>query len=1011
MFKKVLSMSQGKASGQGSHRRTGSLFQSEEGAKLDELARASSYLSGRGESKEFNAFDVIEECDELLRTIFFAVVRETVGEEFLNKLMRVYEASEKFGASKDSKDFEAMKSMLDGMAVDESLQFASAYSNLLNLHNISEQVANAMEERHKRLDDIPKGRAKTTNGAIKGLIRAGKSTDEIYAALANQHVDLVLTAHPTQALRRSMLKSFGKIREKLLQLQRFRLSHYERAEVLDEIRSSVAAAWRTDEIRRTPPKPQDEMRQGLTYFQQTIWDGIPTFMRRVDTSLLANGCPRLPLDRSLVTFGSWMGGDRDGNPYVTSTCTRDVVLLARVQGVNLLFHAIQRLIFELSMWRCNVVVKELASNILENSESDKQKVFEERKKRNYDDFWKAIPSHEPYRVILAELRDKLYNTREALQRAIADPDVTIDMHDDSIIRHKEELFEPLVACYESLIEVGDGQIANAYLLDVIRQVQCFGLGLVKLDIRQESDRHAEAIDAVTRFIGLGSYLEWSEEKKIEWLTSELNSKRPLLPHGLECSAEVQEVLDTCKMIAHLQQTCPGSLGTYVISMATCASDVLGVVLLQRECGCRKEDLLRVAPLFERLDDLNDAPRVLRQLFSVPWYHDHISGFQEVMIGYSDSGKDAGRMAAAWALYDGQEKVVQAGKEFDVALTLFHGRGGTVGRGGGPAHIAMLSQPPGTVNGSIRVTVQGEVIETDFGEKENCFHTLDLYTASVLEHTLNPPSHPRQEWREIMDKMSEYSCAQYRKTVFQTPEFVGYFGQATPGAELGSLNIGSRPAKRKPNAGVTALRAIPWIFAWTQSRFHLPVWLGISASFQKLIDDGELDTLREMYKSWPFFEVTIDLVEMVLAKADPLVVQYYERALVDETLHEFGASLRNDLQNSINCILAVSEHAGLLTKPEKIEASAEAAMAMHEKLAYKLLKRSLFITPLNICQVRYLAEARAIENATEAEMPDMAKLKITLLEGYPFQDTNYKGAVNDVLKITMKGIAAGMQNTG
>jgi len=989
------------------HRRTGSMFQSEDGAELDELVRASSYLSGTGESKAFNADAVIEECDEVLRTMFFGVVQETEGEGFLKKLEAVFESSQKFNETHESGDFETMKKLIDGMPVDESLQFASAYSNLLNLHNISEQVANAMEERHKRLHDIPRGPSKTTNGAIKQLLRVGKTKEEIYDALSKQHVDLVLTAHPTQALRRSMLKSFGKIREKLLQLQRFRLSRYERAEVLDEIRSNMAAAWRTDEIRRTPPTPQDEMRAGLTYFQQTIWDGIPTFMRRVDTSLLANNCPRLPLDKSIVTFGSWMGGDRDGNPYVTSTCTRDVVLLARVQGTNLLFDAIQRLIFNLSMWRCTDALKDRAEKILSSSTDDNNAIFEERKRRNYDDFWKAIPVHEPYRVILAELRDKLYNTRVALQACMADPTVSIDMDDTSIIRHKEELFEPLVACYDSLIEIGDGQIANAYLLDVIRQVSCFGLGLVKLDIRQESDRHAEALDAITKFIGLGSYLEWDEDRRIAWLTSELESKRPLIPTDLECSDDVREVLDTCKMVAHLQQTCPGSLGTYVISMATSASDVLAVTLLQRECGCRKQDLLRVAPLFERLDDLNDAPRVLRQLFSVPLYHEHINGHQEVMIGYSDSGKDAGRMAAAWALYDGQERVVEAGKEFGVALTLFHGRGGTVGRGGGPAHIAMLSQPPGTVDGSIRVTIQGEVIETDFGQAENCFHTLDLYTAAVLEHTLRPPSHPKPEWRAVMDKMSDYSCAHYRKTVFNTPEFVGYFGQATPGAELGSLNIGSRPAKRKPNAGVTALRAIPWIFAWTQSRFHLPVWLGISASFKRLIDEGELQTLRDMYTNWPFFEVTIDLVEMVLAKADPVVVQYYERILVDPTLHTFGAGLRSELQESIDSILAVSEHVGLLSKPEKSED--QNTVEYHAKLAYKLMKRSHYITPLNICQVRYLEAARAMEID---ESKGMEKLqKIPMLEGYPFQDYNYKGAVNDVLKITMKGIAAGMQNTG
>ena len=249
-----------------------------------------------------------------------------------------------------------------------------------------------------------------------------------------------------------------------------------------------------------------------------------------------------------------------------------------------------------------------------------------------------------------------------------------------------------MACYQSLKAVGDASVADGFLLDLIRQVNCFGLSLVKLDIRQESDRHADAMDAITRHIGLGSYNEWDEEKRTAFLASELEGKRPLIANDLECSAEVREVLDTFKMIAHLQKVTPGSLGTYVISMATVASDVLAVVLLQRECGGDAKNLLRVAPLFERLDDLRDGPSQLRRLFSVPWYHKHIDGFQEVMIGYSDSGKDAGRLAAAWALYEGQEMATHVGNEFGVKLTLFHGRGGTVGRGGGPSHLAIMSQP-------------------------------------------------------------------------------------------------------------------------------------------------------------------------------------------------------------------------------------------------------------------------------------------------------------------------------
>lgn len=520
--------------------------------------------------------------------------------------------------------------------------------------------------------------------------------DEIYKAIIEQEVDLVLTAHPTQALRRSMLKNFGKIRKNLLDLQRSRLSGYERAELLESLRSAIQAAWRTDEIRRSPPKPQDEMRQGLSYFNDTIFVGLPKFMRRMDSALINQGLPRMPLEHSIVRFSSWMGGDRDGNPFVTATCTRDVVYLARITAVNLYFTSIQNLMFHLSMWRCTAGFKERVMAILEGQ--DEHVIYDMRKRRNYSDFWRPIAPEEPYRAILAEVRDKLYNTREALQNVIAGKAKALDPNDDSIYCDKDALLEPLTACYESLSEVGDAAVADGYLLDLIRQVNCFGLCLVKLDIRQESDRHADAMDAITRHIGLGSFNEWDEKKKLEFLVAELEGKRPLVPRDLECSADVREVLDTMEMIGHLQKVCPGSLGTYVISMTTTASDVLTVVLLQRECGGDVENLLPVAPLFERLDDLRDGPAQLRKLFSIPWYHKHIAGHQEVMIGYSDSGKDAGRMAAAWALYEGQEKATHVGDEFGVKLTLFHGRGGTVGRGGGPSHLAIMSQPPATING-------------------------------------------------------------------------------------------------------------------------------------------------------------------------------------------------------------------------------------------------------------------------------------------------------------------------
>ena len=950
---------------------------------------------------------VLQESDDLLRTLFFSIVKETTGTKFFESLVSVYELSEKFHATQDPADFEKLAAKLATLSNEETMLLASAFSNVLNLHNVSEHVASAMEERHARLDDIPRGPAKTTNGAIKGLIAKGKTPDEIYAALCEQEVDLVLTAHPTQALRRSMLKNFGTIRQHLLDLQRSRLSGYERAELLDGMVGAIQAAWRTDEIRRRPPKPQDEMRAGLSYFNETIFTGYPKFCKRIDTALKNQGLGRIPFDHSIIRFSSWMGGDRDGNPFVTATCTRDVVYLARVTAVNLYFQGIQNLIFSLSTWRATEPFKARARKILENHNDDD--VYEIRKRRNYQDFWRSIPMEEPYRVILAEVRDKLYNTREALQEVISGKRDALDPEDDSVFVSKEQLMEPLMACYESLIEMGDAAVADGYLLDLIRQVNCFGLSLVKLDIRQESDRHADAMDAITRHIGLGSYNEWDEEKRTAFLVEELEGKRPLIANDLECSDEVREVLDTFKMIAHLQKVCPGSLGTYVISMATVASDVLAVVLLQRECGGNPEQLLRVAPLFERLDDLRDGPAQLRRLFSVPWYHKHIDGFQEVMIGYSDSGKDAGRLAAAWALYEGQEMATHVGNEFGVKLTLFHGRGGTVGRGGGPSHLAIMSQPPATINGKLRVTVQGEVIEQNFGEHENCFHTLDLYTAATLEHNLKPPDGPEDDWRLIMADMEKTSCDKYREIVFKEPQFNPYFIQATPGQELGSLNIGSRPSKRKSNAGVVALRAIPWIFAWTQSRFHLPVWLGMAEAFQQMKDEGKLPTLRAMYQRWPFFKVTMDLIEMVLAKADPAVAAYYEKELVEPSLHAFGATLRAKLLDTTKLVLEITEHPDLLT-PQ----SDNGGQGTYITLADKLSMRSIYITPLNIIQVANLKRLRDIEEGRVDERTldwtpthEWAQQMLSMHGSKDY----YHAAVSDTLIITMKGIAAGMQNTG
>lgn len=376
------------------------------------------------------------------------------------------------------------------------------------------------------------------------------------------------------------------------------------------------------------------------------------------------------------------------------------------------------------------------------------------------------------------------------------------------------------------------------------------------------------------------------------------------------------------------------LSAYVISMATRASDVLAVELLQREArmlalseagrnaGFKTQNLapldppLRVVPLFETLADLEAAGGIMRRLLSDPYYRQHLAtvhnSHQEVMLGYSDSGKDAGRLAAAWALYKCQEDLVAVCKEFDVQLTLFHGRGGTIGRGGGPMAVAIQSQPPGSVQGSLRLTEQGEMVQAKFGVPSCAVQQLELFGNAVLMATLDPPKAPKDgSWRELMEEMSEVSCKAYRQVVFEDPNFIQYFHHATPESELGNLNIGSRPSRRKAGADVTTLRAIPWIFAWTQNRMVLPTWLGVADAIQSAVKNGKSDVLRDMYEHWPFFSSVVDLIEMVLTKADPAIAALYDERLVSNPNEKaLGEKLRKRLVETGEVILSMSGHAHL-----------------------------------------------------------------------------------------------------
>ncbi|XP_060187692.1 phosphoenolpyruvate carboxylase-like isoform X2 [Lycium barbarum] len=904
-----------------------------------------------------------------------------------------YELSAEYENTRNKKKLEELGSVLTSLDPGDSIVVAKSISHMLNLANLAEevQIAYRRRQKSKKGDFLDENNAMTESDIEETLKRLvvdlKKSPQEVFDALKNQTVDLVFTAHPTQSIRRSLLQKHARIRNCLAQLYAKDITPDDKEELDEALQREIQAAFRTDEIRRTPPTPQDEMRAGMSYFHETIWNGVPKFLRRVDTALKNIGInERVPYNAPLIQFSSWMGGDRDGNPRVTPEVTRDVCLLARMMAANLYYSQIDDLMFELSMWRCNEELRVRADELRSSLKRDE---------KHYIEFWKQVPPSEPYRVIIGDVRDKLYHTRERTRQLLSNG--FSDIPEEASYTNIEQFLEPLELCYRSLCACGDRPIADGSLLDFLRQVSTFGLSLIRLDIRQESDRHTDVLDAITQHLEIGSYRKWSEERRQEWLLSELSGKRPLFGPDLPKTEEIADVLDTFHVISELPSDC---FGAYIISMATAPSDVLAVELLQRECHVKQP--LRVVPLFEKLDDLEAAPAAVARLFSIEWYKNRINGKQEVMIGYSDSGKDAGRLSAAWQLYKAQEELIKVAKQYGVKLTMFHGRGGTVGRGGGPCHLAILSQPPDTIQGSLRVTVQGEVIEQSFGEEHLCFRTLQRFTSATLEHGMNPPLSPKPEWRALLDEIAVVATEKYRSIVFKEPRFVEYFRLATPELEYGRMNIGSRPSKRKPSGGIESLRAIPWIFAWTQTRFHLPVWLGFGAAFKYALnkDIKSLHMLQDMYNKWPFFRVTADLVEMVFAKGDPGIAALYDKLLVSEDLWSFGELLRSNYEETKSLLLQIAGHKDLLEGDPYLK--------------QRLRLRDSYITTLNVCQAYTLKRIRD-PNYHVTLRPHITK---EYMESKPAAElvklnprSDYAPGLEDTLILTMKGIAAGMQNTG
>ena len=644
----------------------------------------------------------------------------------------------------------------------------------------------------------------------------------------------------------------------------------------------------------------------------------------------------LPRNFNPIQFGSWMGGDRDGNPNVTAEVTSKVILFSRWQAAKLYEKELTKLIQDLSMEECSIKIKRATNK-----------------------------SHEPYRVFLRPIRDKVRNTYQLIESHL---NKGTPLDQKKLLLDKYEILNPLREVRKSLNENRGQHIANSDLLDLIRRVRCFGISLARLDIRQESSRHEKFISEIFKSKNRINYTSLSEKDKIKLLSNSIKQKKIFVDKIIIKNKENKEVWKTFKEISNQPQQC---MGAYVISMTSKASDILSVYFLQKQSQIK--NLLRVVPLFETLNDLKNAKSVMENLFKIPSYKKLINSKQEVMIGYSDSSKDAGKLSASWHQYKLQEELRDIAKKYKIDLTFFHGRGGSPGRGGGPIQATLKSQPSGTVNGKIRITDQGEVIQQKYGYEPLAEYNLCSYIGAVMDASLNPPPRSKKSWRELINKMSEISTSAYRKYLNQSEEFIRYFRTVTPHKSLGKLAIGSRPSKRKNVDNIQSLRAIPWVFAWTQIRLMLPGWLGTTEALRYGSIKKLSKTITDMERNWPFFISTMDILDMVISKVDPEISIIYENNLADNSLKRIGKKLRFQF---------------------------DALVKLHNK-----------ITPKEVVKERKEFRKALFIRNNYTEMLNILQANIMYkLNSRKFKKLDKK-FLDDALMTSIAGISAAMKNTG
>ncbi|RRR75512.1 MAG: phosphoenolpyruvate carboxylase [Candidatus Viridilinea halotolerans] len=883
-------------------------------------------------------------------------------------------------AGGDDAQAAALQQLIASLKVKELHGLTKTFTLYFGLVNLAEAVERlrVLHERDRR--DAPAPRAESIAAALDELCAANIPAEVLQRWLDGALIMPVFTAHPTESRRRTTLLKLRRIFDDLLDLnlgERLLLPE-ERDAALQRIEREIVGLWQTDDVRNQRPSVVDEVENGLFYFQTTLYDLLPQIHRAM-AQALQRSYPEHPWALPpLLRFGSWMGGDRDGNPYVTAEVTLDAARRMRASMLRHLIGCMDRLFGDLSQSRYQVTIEPA--------------IFE--RIAHYKALFPAAaaalsPHHarEPYRQLLelmqARLRASLEHTLTMVPRWGADPPPAPP---PTIYYRSAELLADLRLIYTSLWAHGGHLVADGLLRDVMAAVGIFRLHTATLDLRQHSQRHMAALDEIFRMAAIeGAYAALPEAAKQHLLNAEIASPRPLTPARLAAySPDTAEVVQTLRLIAALlEQLDPEMIDTYVISATAQVSDILALLLLCREVGLFRPGAfsrLNVVPLFETAADLANAPQLFAALLELPVYQEHLrlrGRNQEIMLGYSDSNKEGGFVAANWALYRAQFELTNVADRHGIRLRLFHGRGGAVGRGGGPAGQAILAQPPGTLRGQIKVTDQGEMISDRYLEPRTAARHLEQVINAVLRAGFHELLHaPDPAWLAAMETMAQTGWKAYRGLIYDDPQFLIYFRTATPVAEFGRVRIGSRPAARRQSGHIEDLRAIPWVFSWMQSRHTLPGWYGLGTALEHFAaeDATHLALLQAMYQGWPFFTTLLDNAQLIIAKADLVIARRYADLVPDQTLAErIFATICAEYERTVHMIRQVAQ----------IEAILDPQPALQQAIK----RRNPYIDPLSYIQIEAL---RRLRNAPpEADQEEL--------------ETAVLMAVN--------GIAVGLKNTG